>query len=378
MHIVVVIDSFKGSLSSLEAGYAVKEAAARLGLSDVTVIPVADGGEGTVEALIPGLGGSMVEVTVTGPLGEPVKAAYGIVPERGLAVMEIAAAAGLPLVPEARRDPMETTTYGVGELIRDAVGRGCRDFLIGLGGSATSDGGLGMLAALGFAFTDKDGRPAGVTGRSLGAVAGCSVSGAMPALAACTFRVACDVTNPLYGPAGAAAVFAPQKGATPAQVEALDRGLRCLAAVVQHQTGTACATLAGAGAAGGLGYAFAALLGASLQPGIDVVLDGLRVEEAIAGADLVITGEGRLDAQTSMGKLPAGVAARAKRYGKPVVALCGCVAEGAADCHAAGIDAYFPILRTPMTLDQAMDPDRARANLRDTADQVLRLFRLDR
>ena len=374
MHIVVAIDSFKGSLTSLEAGLAVKEAALSLcPNAQVTVCPLADGGEGTVDALTAGMGGKLQEVTVTGPLGGPVKACYGIV-NGETAVMEMSAAAGITLVPADERDPSQTTTYGVGEMIRDALDRGCKKFIVGIGGSATNEGGAGMLMALGFQFLDKQGRPVAFGAKGLESLATISLQKADPRLAGCSFRVACDVTNPLCGANGCSAIFGHQKGATAQMIPVLDRWMDHYAQVAAGVSEKADKDYPGAGAAGGLGFGFLAFLNAKLEPGIQIVLEETGLEETIKSADLVITGEGRLDAQTVMGKAPIGVAQLAKKYDKRVIAFSGCVTKDAGICNAHGIDAYFPIVPGAVTLEEALNRDNACRNLKNTATQVFRLL----
>lgn len=380
MNIVVAMDSFKGSLSSMEAGQAVRAGIAQADPSaQVTVRPLADGGEGTVEALISGMGGQGQQVTVTGPLGAPVVCTYGILPATGTAVVEMSGAAGLPLVPEPQRDPLYTTTYGVGEVIRHAIAQGCRRFLVGIGGSATNDGGAGMLQALGYGFLDGEGRPIPHGAQGLSQLARITLDGVLPQLAECEFRVACDVTNVLCGPQGCSAVYGPQKGATPEMVQDMDQWLDHYAQLARAvYPDTAHPDAPGTGAAGGLGFAFQTFTRGVLEPGVSIVLEETHLEKFIREADLVITGEGRLDGQTSMGKAPVGVAQLAKRYHKPVVALAGCVTSDAAACHAQGIDAFFPVLPGPCSLEQAMEPDTTRANLAATAQQVFRLFQAGR
>lgn len=376
MKAVIAIDSFKGSLSSLEGGEQIA-----LGIKEVypdahtVVLPLADGGEGTTEALVSATGGQYRTVQVTGPLKEQVQAVYGILGDGGTAVIEVAAACGLPLVPAERRNPLVTTTYGVGELILDAIQQGCRQFVIGLGGSATSEAGIGMLQALGYRFLDEAGQEAGDGGDALLRIHRIDASGANPALQNCVFHVACDVTNPLYGPSGAAAVFAPQKGASSEAVVLLDRGLENFAQVVQHSLGTDMQGIAGAGAAGGLGAAFAVFLQGQLQSGIELVLDRIGIKSHLDGADWVITGEGRLDGQTLMGKAPAGIAAIADKLGVRVIALAGGVTPEASALNGLGIDAYFPIVNGPVSLEQAMEPEEAKRNMRRTAEQLFRLIR---
>ena len=377
MKILVAIDSLKGSLTSLEAGAAIEQGIKRVcKKADVTVKPLADGGEGTVEALVSGMGGKLITVNVTDALGEKVDAVYGMIESKKLAVMEMAAAAGITLVAEPKRNPKNTTTYGVGEMILDAVKRGCRDFIIGIGGSATNDGGMGMLEAMGVKFYNEKGGMLGPYGLDMLRVADVDASGLVPELKECTFRIACDVENPLCGPLGAAHVYGPQKGATPQMVEQLDAGLRNYAEVIKKQLELDNINVPGSGAAGGLGYAFVTFLQGKLEPGISIILDTVDLEKEIKAADLVITGEGRLDAQTAMGKAPIGVAKLAKQYGKKVIAFCGAATEDAAACNQAGIDAYFPILRSPMTVEEAMERDTAENNIMLTAEQVFRLIQL--
>lgn len=375
MKILVAIDSLKGSLSSLEAGAAIEQGIKRVyKTADVTVKPLADGGEGTVEALVSGMGGKLITVNVTDALGEKVDAVYGMVESKKLAVMEMAAAAGITLVAERKRNPKNTTTYGVGEMILDAVKRGCRDFIIGIGGSATNDGGMGMLEAMGVEFYNENGGRLGPYGLDMLRVAGVDASKMMPELKECTFRIACDVENPLCGPLGAAHVYGPQKGATPQMVEQLDAGLKNYAEVIKRQLHLDNMDVPGSGAAGGLGYAFVTFLQGRLEPGISIILDTVDLEKEIQTADLIITGEGRLDAQTAMGKAPAGVAKLAKQYGKKVIAFCGAATADAAECNKVGMDAYFPILRCPMTIEEAMEPETAKQNITLTTEQVFRLI----
>ncbi|MBQ9805495.1 MAG: glycerate kinase [Clostridia bacterium] len=373
--IVAALDSFKGSLSSLEAGEAVAKGVRRVYPdAEVHVLPLADGGEGTVDALVCGCGGVYASARVCDPLGRPVDARYGILPGN-IAVIEMAAAAGLTLLSESERDPKKTTTYGVGELIRDALMRGCRQFILGIGGSATNDGGVGMLQALGLAFLDDEGRqiPRGAEG--LNGLYEIRLDGALPELASCSFSVACDVTNPLCGENGCSAVYAPQKGATPEDVKYMDVLLADYAKLTQQVLPNADPEYAGAGAAGGMGFACMSYLGAKLKSGITLVLDALHAKELFADADLVITGEGRLDGQTAMGKAPVGVARLAKQSGKPVVALAGCVTDAARAVNAEGIDAFFPIVPAAMPLERAMKPSVATQNLANTAEQVLLLIK---
>ena len=373
MKVVIAIDSLKGSLTSMEAGRAIKEGILNiLPETEVLVKPLADGGEGTTEALVEGLGGEMVYVDVHGPLETPVRAGYGLIKETGTAIMEMASAAGIILVGKDKR-PLDATTYGVGEMIRDAVQRGCRSFIIGIGGSATNDGGIGMLTALGYEFLDAEGRPSGIGGGALKRVASVRTDKVLPELKECRFKIACDVTNPLCGINGATYIYGPQKGVTENMQEELDADMAGYAAVTKACIGTDFAETEGAGAAGGLGFAFLSYLNANLQPGIELVLDAVDMEKSMEGADLVFTGEGRLDYQTAMGKAPVGIAKITKKHGAKVIALAGAVIEGAEKCNENGIDAFFPILRRIVTLDEAMDPETAKQNMVKTAEQVIRL-----
>lgn len=373
MKIVIAIDSLKGSLSSMEAGHAIEQGIRNvLPETKVLVKPLADGGEGTTEALVEGLGGDMVQVQVYGPLETPVNAAYGVIRESNTAIMEMAAAAGIILVGKDKR-PLDATTYGVGEMIRDAITRGCREFIIGIGGSATNDGGIGMLTALGYEFLDAEGKPAGIGAGALYKVAKICDDKVMPELKDCHFRIACDVTNPLCGENGSTYIYGPQKGVTVELRDELDHAMGAYAQVVKAYNGTDYAKTPGAGAAGGLGFAFLSFLSGELLPGIELVLNAVEMDKAMEGADLVFTGEGRLDYQTAMGKAPVGIAKMAKKHGAKVIALAGAVIEGAQECNEQGIDAYFPILRQVVTLDEAMDPATARKNMVETTEQVMRL-----
>ena len=376
MKVTIAIDSLKGSLTSLEAGQAAAEGIRRVYEdADICIRPLADGGEGTVEALVRGMGGELKRITVTGPLGKPVVCEYGIIKESGAAVIEMAGAAGITMVDEEERNPLYTTTYGVGEVIRDAVRSGCRRFVVGIGGSATNDGGIGMLQALGYGILDKEGRQVPYGARGLAEIASVTDDNVLPELSGCTFRIACDVTNPLCGEQGCSAVFGPQKGADPEMIRQMDGWLEHFAALSQEKYPAADPLRPGTGAAGGLGFAFLGFTKAVLESGVKIVLDETKLEDYVRDADLVITGEGRLDGQTVMGKAPIGVAKTAKKYGKPVIGFSGCVAKDAVACNREGIDAFFPILRGVVTLDDAMKTENAGANLADTAEQVFRLIR---
>ena len=377
MKIVIAIDSFKGSLSSMQAGEAARDGIKKVYPdADVTVRPIADGGEGTVDALIVGMGGERMRVEVTGPLGTPVIAEYGIFGTT--AVMEMSAAAGITLVPAELRNPMNTTTYGVGEMIIDAVRKGCRNFIIGIGGSATNDGGIGMLQSLGFGILDDNGESVPMGGRGLQKIARITKDGALSELSECTFNIACDVTNPLCGELGCSAIYGPQKGADAEMVRTMDKWLERYAALAKEVLPDSDKDLPGAGAAGGIGFAFSAFLGGVLKNGIGLILSETALEDYVRGADFVITGEGRLDSQTVMGKAPSGVAGIAKKYAIPVLAFSGCVTREANVCNEHGIDAFFPIVRGASTLEEAMDTENAYRNLTDTAEQVFRLIKTAR
>ena len=375
MKVVVAIDSLKGSLSSMEAGQVIKDAVLSVKPdAKVVVRPLADGGEGTTDSLIEGFGGEKVDVEVTGPMGQKVSAYYGYLKEQNMAVLEMASAAGITLVPDQEKDPMKATTYGVGELILDAIEKGCREFIVGIGGSATNDGGIGMLRALGFEFYDENGECAGDGGQALAKVWKIDETEADPRLRECHFRVACDVNNPLCGTNGATYIYGPQKGVTEEMKPVLDAGMAHYAEVTGRDRKNQFKDTEGAGAAGGLGFAFLSYLDAELTPGIELILDAVGLEEEVKDADVVVTGEGRLDHQTAMGTAPVGVAKVGKKYGAKVVAFAGSVTKDATACNDAGIDAFFPIVRGITTLEEAMKPENAKENLAATVQQVFRLL----
>lgn len=375
MNVLILIDSFKGSLSSLEGGEAIAEGIRSVYPdSRIKILPAADGGEGTLDALLQGLGGREKALLATGPLGKKIPCRYGILPG-GLAVMEMASAAGLPLLSEEERNPMHTTTYGVGEMILDAMDEGCRRFLFGIGGSSTNDGGAGMLSALGFEFLDENEAPISPGAKGLGKLCSIRKDKADPRLCECSFRIACDVDNPLLGPRGCSAVYGPQKGATPEMIPVMDENLKNYARLTKELFPEADENKKGAGAAGGIGFAFQAYLAASLQNGIDLVLKEIGAESEMEKADIVITGEGRLDGQSVMGKAPIGVARAAKKQNKTVIAFSGCIGKGAEALNDAGIDAYFAIPKGAATLAELMEKETAYRNLRDSAAQAFRLIR---
>lgn len=374
MKIVTAIDSFKGSLTSIEAGNAAAEGIRRVYPdAEVTVRPLADGGEGTAEALAMGIGGEAREITVHDSLMREVKCTY--YKSDKAAVIEMAVAAGLPQLDKSERNPMKTTTYGVGEIIADALSLGCRDFIIGIGGSSTNDGGTGMLTALGFRFLKADGTPISLGGEGLSELVTIDDTNVLPALREARFRVACDVTNPLCGELGCSHIYAPQKGATPEMVEAMDGWLENFAGLTKAKYPSANPDFPGSGAAGGMGFALREFLGGELISGINLVLDVTKLKGFIADSDVVLTGEGRLDAQSAMGKAPVGVAALAEACGKPCIAFAGSVTRDAVACNKKGITAFFPIRRSITTLEEAMDKENARRDLADTAEQVFRLIK---
>jgi glycerate kinase len=374
MKVVVAVDSFKGSLSSMEAGNAVKEGVQRACNAEVIVKPLADGGEGTTEAMVEGLGGSYVETVVTGPMGAQTKAKYGILDEKK-AVMEMAEAAGIILVDRNNLNPWKATTTGVGEMILDAVRRGCRDFIVGIGGSATTEGGIGMLEALGYEFYDSQGNFLPPVFESLGKIERISNEKVPEKLKECHFQIACDVTNPLCGDHGAVSVFGSQKGVKPEEKEEMDAAMQHYAEKTAAFIGKDHSQASGAGAAGGLGFAFLSYFSnVELKSGIQIVLDAIGLEKELKDADIVVTGEGHLDVQTAMGKVPIGVAHLGKKYHCKVIAFAGGVTDDAGICNEKGIDAFFPIVRGVTTLDEAMDKERAKKNMILSVEQVFRLL----
>ena len=375
MKVVVAIDSLKGSLSSIEAGMAIRDGIlAAKPDAEVIVKPLADGGEGTTDALIEGMNGKRIDLTVTGPMHTPVDAYYGYLADSHTAVMEMASAAGITLVPAEEKNPLLATSYGVGEMMNDALQKGCRNFIIGIGGSATNDGGIGMLKALGVRFLDENGEDAGEGGQALARVEQIDVSGLNPLLKECQIQVACDVNNPLCGENGSTYVYGPQKGVTEDRKKQLDEDMAHFARITSKTLGNDYLDTPGAGAAGGLGFAFLSYIGAALTPGIELILNAVGLEQELSDADVVVTGEGCLDFQTAMGKAPVGVARLAKKYHAKVIAFAGSVTKEASACNKEGIDAFFPILRSVCTLAEAMDPVNAKANITATTEQVFRLL----
>ena len=384
MKVVISIDSFKGSLTSIQAAQAIEKGIKRVEKeAEVVIKPLADGGEGTVDALVDGMGGNMEFIKVTGPAGKPVLAKYGIIcptnpdmEETNTAIMEMSQAAGITQVIDKERNPLYTTTYGVGQMIADAIYKGCRRFIMGIDGSATNDGGVGMLQALGYDFLDKDGNQINHGSIGLKDLVQIKDDNVISELKDCEFHIACDVTNPLCGEEGCSAIFGPQKGATKQMVQDMDQWLADYAKIAKQSFIKADANKPGTGAAGGLGFAFLTFTNATLKSGVDLILNETKLEEEIKDADIVITGEGCLDAQTAMGKAPIGVTKLAKKYGKLVLGFSGAVTKGATACNEAGIDAYFPIVRSAVSLEEAMKKKNAQENLTDTVEQVFRLIKV--
>ncbi len=373
MKVAVAVDSFKGSLSTYEAGNAVSIGIKRAFPSaDVLLFPIADGGEGSAEVIVGANAGAWKKVWVKDPLGRKIEARYGLLRQKRTAIIEIAAAAGITLITAEERNPMFTTTYGVGELIKDAVAEGCNSFIIGLGGSATNDGGIGMLSALGFEFLDERGAPVPFGAEGLSKIKKIKADNALPALRDCHFLVACDVQNPLCGENGCSAVYGPQKGADEKTVSFMDEAMERFAIHTKELYPSSDGNTPGCGAAGGLGFAFTCYLQGKLQSGIELILSQIDIEEVLPSVDIVVTGEGRLDGQSYMGKVPVGVAKLAKKYGKPVLSFSGGVTDDAKICNQWSIDAFFPIVKGPCSLQEAME--NASKNLTDTTEQVFRLI----
>ena len=374
MKIVIAPDSFKGSNSAAAVAGCIERGIRKVFPdAEIAAVPIADGGEGTVEAVVVGGNGEYRDVTVTGPLGNRVTARYGLLKGQK-AVIEMAAASGLPLVPEDRRNPLLTTTYGTGQLISDALDQGCREILVGIGGSSTNDAGLGMAQSLGFSFKDSEGKELGFGGGEMGKLELIDSNKADPRLSECRVSVACDVDNPLFGERGAAVVYAPQKGADPEMVALLDRNLRHFASVAREQMGRDVANIPGSGAAGGLGAGLILFCGAQLKSGIDAVLDIVSFEQYLESADLVITGEGKIDGQTAYGKVPVGIARRAREYNIPVLAIVGDIGEGAGAIYSHGIHGIMSTVNRAMPLSEAMR--NSGALLEDAAERVMRILRI--
>ena len=374
MNVIIAMDSFKGCASSYELSEAIAQ-----GIKDVypaasiKAYEIADGGEGTLEAMVANSGGEIFSCDVHDPLMQPISAHYGILGDKKTCIIEMARASGLPLVPKEKRNPLLTTTFGVGELICEGIKKGCRNFIVGIGGSATNDAGIGMLQALGFSFLNKEGLEVKCGGSSLGEIVHIDTSKALKELASCTFTIACDVDNPMYGERGAAHIYARQKGASDADILHLDAGVKHFAEIIEKQLKKNVATIAGSGAAGALGGGFLAFLSANLCSGIDIVLDGIGFDKELENVDFVITGEGRIDAQSLMGKVISGIAKRCVKANVPLIALAGGIEPDALKSHESGVSALFSILQSPMSLEEAMDKE---TTLRQTKQSTAELFRL--
>lgn len=375
MKIVIAPDSFKESLSALDVAKAIEAGFKEIYPEATYVkIPMADGGEGTVESMIDATGGQLIKTQVTGPLGQPVDAFWGLTGDGEGAVIEMAAASGLHHVPPALRNPLNTTSFGTGELILHALDHGVKQIILGIGGSATNDGGVGMLQALGVSFLDVHGQELAHRGEALTQLHRIETDKLDARLASVTMTVACDVNNPLCGPSGASAVFGPQKGASAEIVATLDAALRHYGELVESLVGYPVISVAGAGAAGGMGAALLGLLGAQLRPGVEIVTEALGLEEQLIDADLVITGEGKLDSQTITGKTPIGVARVAKRHQRKVIAVAGMLAEDHSVIYAEGIDAAFAVVQGVHSLEKTLaDAER---NIRVTARNIARLWQM--
>ena len=378
MKIVIAPDSFKGNLTAKQVADAIEIGINRLiPDAEIVKIPMADGGEGTVQALVDATDGEIITAEVSDPLGNRIKAEFGILGDsQKTAVIEMASASGLPLVPRDKRNPMLTTTYGTGELIRIALDKGCRKLIVGIGGSATVDGGAGMAQALGVRLLDKNGNDIPKGGGGLEHLDHIDVTSLDPRIIETTTIVACDVDNPLVGPRGAPEVFGPQKGATPEMVKILDKFLDRYADIIKCDLGIDIKNIPGAGAAGGLGAGLMAFLGAQLKSGIDIVIDALGLEKCLKDADVVITGEGKIDRQTIYGKTPIGVARTAKKFDLPVIAFAGNIGSDSHVVYDNGIDALMSIISYPMALDTAMK--HSQEFLADSAERVFRLIKLGR
>lgn len=377
LKIVIAPDSFKGSISAMDAAKAIEKGVKRAGANIETVlIPVADGGEGTLESLVAATGGRKVPLEVVGPLGLPVQAEYGWLGDGKTCVIEMASASGLCLVPDEQKNPLLTTTFGTGELIRSALDEGCRQFILAIGGSATNDGGIGMLQALGLKLLDASGKRVGHSGGELDKIASIDDTDWDSRIAESTFLIASDVQNPFIGKQGASHVFGPQKGATPEMVELLDQYMTHWADVVEEKTGVHLHDLPGAGAAGGIGGAFQAFFPATMRRGIDIVIEFTGLRQALEGADAVITGEGQIDFQTASGKTPMGIAQEAQRVGIPAFVLAGSIGRGIEELYQYGITSIHSIVSGPMSLEESMN--RSAELLAGRAEQVIRTYQVNK
>ena len=373
MKVVVAVDSFKGSISSSDAGNAVKNGILKaIKDADVSVFPIADGGEGTLESLVDALGAKLHTVKTIDPSGKEIYATYGIA--NNIAIIEISKCVGLTLIPKEQRNPMNATTYGIGDMIKDAISKSCTEFIICIGGSATNDCGIGMLQSIGFDILDKNGMPVPYGAVGCGQASYITDKNVPKELKKCSFNILCDVKNPLLGKNGCTYVFSPQKGAKDEDLGKMDEYISNFSKVSNRYNENSDDSFPGSGAAGGLGFAFRTFLDAKLTPGIDYVLEKLELEKYIMDADVVVTGEGRIDSQTIYGKAPIGVAKLAKKYDKKVIAFCGCIGNNATIVNEHGIDGVFPIVTKPMSSEEAMNPETAKENLEFTASQVFSII----
>ena len=373
--IIITPDSFKGSLTSMEVANAIEEGIKNVIPNCETVkIPIADGGEGTMDTLVNALKGKKIKIKAHDPLMRSIDVEYGLVENNKTAIIEMAIASGLPLLQKEEQNPSKTTTYGTGEIIKDALKRGCRSFLIGIGGSATNDAGTGMLKALGYRFIDKNGKESDGTGKSLQLICSIDDSAIMPELKEAEFKIACDVNNPFSGPNGAAYIFAKQKGADKQMVKDLDNGMESFRKLIEKENKIDLNAIPGTGAAGGLGGGFIAFLNAQLKPGIEMVLNAINFEKYLQNADLVITGEGKLDKQTAMGKAASGILDAAKKHNIPVIAIGGSI-EDIEILIERGFASLFSILSVPTSTEEAMKKENAKKNITQTIEQIIRTIK---
>lgn len=375
MKIVVAPDSFKGSLTAIEVSIAIEQGIREVfPEAEVIKIPMADGGEGTVQCLVNATGGKVLEEKIIGPLGDEVLAFYGILGDRKTAIVEMAAASGLILIPESKRDPLVTTTYGTGQLIKAALDQGCRKMIIGIGGSATNDGGAGMVQALGVKLLDQEGKEVGFGGGELKKIVKIDISCMDNRLSDTKVLVASDVNNPLCGPQGASKIYGPQKGATPEVIEELDKSLAFFAELIKRDLNKEVKDIPGAGAAGGLGASLMAFLNAELRPGIEIIIEIVKIEQIIRESDLLITGEGRIDAQSVFGKVPFGLGKMAKKYNVPVIAIVGEIGEGFSQIYEYGINSIMSIISKAISIDEAMQ--MSKSLLKDATERMMRIIKI--
>jgi glycerate kinase len=375
MKIVVAPDSFKGSLTAIEVSVAIEQGIREVfPEAEVIKIPMADGGEGTVQCLVNATGGKILEEKVIGPLGDEVLAFYGILGDRKTAIVEMAAASGLILIPESKRNPLVTTTYGTGQLIKAALDQGCRKMIIGIGGSATNDEGAGMVQALGVKLLDQEGKEVGFGGGELKKIVKIDISCMDNRLSDTKVLVASDVNNPLCGPQGASKIYGPQKGATPEVIEELDKSLSYFAELIKRDLNKEVKDIPGAGAAGGLGAGLMAFLNAELRPGIEIIIEIVKIEQIIRESDLLITGEGRIDAQSVFGKVPFGLGKMAKKYNVPVIAIVGEIGEGFSQIYEYGINSIMSIISKAISIDEAMQ--MSKSLLKDATERMMRIIKI--